>query len=359
VKVLLTGPFGNVGTSTLAELLQRGHQVRCFDLKTKANEKAAREFEGQIEVVWGDLRNPDDLAAAVRDQVVVIHLAFIIPKLSHTGLESEDRPDWAREINVGGTQNLVQAMKALPRPPKILFTSSVHVFGLTQDQPPPRTVADPVHPPEHYSQHKVECEEMIKASGLDWAIFRLGATLPVRLIMDPAMFDLPLDNRIEFAHGRDVGLALAKAVDCDAVWGKTLLVAGGPKCQFTYGDMVERILGAMGVGMLPEEAFASTPFAVDWMDTRESQRLLDYQCYTLDDYVQDMLKSLGPQQYLIRAFRPLARYYLLTRSPHLRKLGRDRARRSGMVRRLYRRTVEFLGFCFRFVYVLRSSWAQG
>ena len=39
MKVLLTGAFGNVGTSALEELLERGHQVRCFDLKTKVNEK--------------------------------------------------------------------------------------------------------------------------------------------------------------------------------------------------------------------------------------------------------------------------------------------------------------------------------
>jgi len=39
MNVLLTGAFGNVGLSTLEELLRQGHQVRCFDLKTRANEK--------------------------------------------------------------------------------------------------------------------------------------------------------------------------------------------------------------------------------------------------------------------------------------------------------------------------------
>jgi len=112
MKVLLTGAFGNIGKSTLEELVRQGHIVRCFDLKTRSNEKAARRYRDRIQVVWGDLRRRADVAAAVRDQEVVIHLAFIIPKLSTTGFESEEHPDWAREINVGGTQNLIEAMKA-------------------------------------------------------------------------------------------------------------------------------------------------------------------------------------------------------------------------------------------------------
>jgi len=190
MKVLLTGAFGNVGISALEELVKRGHTVRCFDLKTKANERKARRFRGQIEVMWGDLRRPEDVAAAVRDREVVVHLAFIIPKLSATGVESEARPDWAREINVGGTLNLLSAMKALPSAPKIIFTSTYHVYGRTQNQPPPRKVSDPVRPIEHYSIHKVACEEMVKASQLEWTILRLAATLPLAIKLDPGMFDV-------------------------------------------------------------------------------------------------------------------------------------------------------------------------
>ncbi len=45
MNVLLTGAFGNIGQSALDELLRRGHKVRCFDLKTKANERVARSYE--------------------------------------------------------------------------------------------------------------------------------------------------------------------------------------------------------------------------------------------------------------------------------------------------------------------------
>ena len=325
MRVLLTGAFGNVGTSALGELLRQGHTVRCFDLRTKANEQATRRFKGQIEVVWGDLRRPEDVAAAVRDQDVVVHLAFIIPKLSATGVESEARPDWAREVNVGGTRNLLDAMKALPRPPKLIFTSSYHVYGRTQEQPPPRTVADPVQPIEHYTHHKVACEWMVRASGLDWTIFRLAATLPLAIQLDPGMFDVPLENRMEFVYTRDVGLAIANGVSSEDVWGKILLIGGGPRCQYTYREIVGRILEAMGVGMLPEEAFGSTPFCTDWLDTTESQALLDYQRCDLEDYVQEMVALLGTRRHLIRVFRPIVRRWLLRKSPYFRDSGSPRA----------------------------------
>lgn len=323
MKILVTGAFGNIGRSTVEALLEQGHKVRCFDLRTRQNERLARRwrrrFGERLEVVWGDLRRPEDVRAAVRDQDVVIHLAFIIPKLSATGIESEDRPDLAREVNVGGTRNLIEAMKALPRPPRLIFASSYHVFGRTQHLPPPRRSTDPVQPIEHYSRHKVECEEMVKASGLQWAILRLCATLPLAIRLDPGMFDVPLDNRMEFAHTRDVGLAFANAARSDEVWGRVLLIGGGPRCQLRYRDIVERILEAMGVGMLPEQAFGKEPFPTDWVDSEESERLLRYQRRDFDDYVREMVALLGFRRVLIRLFRPIVRWWLLRRSPYYRR----------------------------------------
>jgi hypothetical protein len=318
MNVLLTGAFGNVGTSTLSALLEQGHTVRCFDLKTRSNVRASRRFRGRVEVLWGDLRRREDVAVAVRDQDVVIHLAFIIPKLSATGFESEDHPDWAAEINVGGTRHLLEAMRALPRPPRILFASSYHIYGRTQHQDPPRTVTDPVQPIEHYSHHKIECEEMIRNSGLVWSIFRLAASLPLSMKLDPGMFDVPLDNRMEYVHTWDVGLAFANAVQEPRVWGKVLLIGGGPACQYTYRQITQRVLQGMGLGILPEGAFGRTPFPTDWLDTQQSQEILGYQHHTLEDYVQDMRAKLGPRVFLIRAFRPLVRALLLSQSPYHR-----------------------------------------
>lgn len=328
MNVLLTGAFGNVGTSTLEELIRHGHHVRCFHLKTKANKRTAKRFEGTMEVVWGDLRQPEVVADAVRGQDVVVHLGFIIPKMSATGVESEKRPDWARQINIGGTRHLVNAIERLPMPPKLIFSSSYHVFGQTQSQPPPRTLSDPVRPIEHYSRHKVACERMIELCESECAIFRLAATLPLAIQLDPGMFDVPLSNRMEFVHTRDVGTAIANAVVSDEIWGKTLLIGGGSRCQYIYREIVEGILDAMGVGMLPEEAFGSTPFPTDWVDSTESQRLLDYQERDLEDYIAEMVDLLGFKRRLIRCSRPLVRCWLLMKSPYYRRAKLMRPKRA-------------------------------
>jgi nucleoside-diphosphate-sugar epimerase len=315
MKVLITGAFGNIGWSATQELLQRGHDVRCFDLKTKDNLKLAKSIKGEAESVLGDLRNPEDVALAVQDRDVVVHLAFVIPRLSSTGVNSEEEPDWAREINVGGTQNLIQAILAQPQPPRMLFSSSFHIYGYTQDQVPPRKITDLPQPVEHYAHHKVECEQLVQESGLDWSIFRLAAALPLRLIMDPGMFDVSLDNRIEFVHTRDVGLAIANALEIEEAWGKVWHIGGGPACQLTQRQLVESVLGAVGLGMLPEEAFPSEPYPTDWLDTAESQRVLKFQRYTLQDYLRDLRARLGFRRLFVWLFGPIIRTWLLSKSP--------------------------------------------
>lgn len=316
MKILLTGPFGNVGEATLAELIRRGHDVRCFDRPTRRNRAVARAWQDRpIDIQWGDLQNKADVRRAVAGCEAVIHLGFVIPKLSATGVESEAEPDWARAVNVGGSQHLIEAMQEHAPDARILFTSSIHVYGPTQHLPPPRRVKEPVNPVEHYSRHKVAVEEMVRASGLKWSIFRLGASMPIQMIFDPAMFDVPLDNRIEYVHRGDVARAIANALETEAAWNRTWLIGGGPRNQYLYRDMAEKILDAMGVGMLPARAFATAPYPVDWMDTEESQRVLRFQERTLDDYVDEMRRKLGWRRAAIAAARPAIRAWLLKQSP--------------------------------------------
>lgn len=327
-NIVLTGAYGNVGQSTIQALLDRGMRVRAFDIETAANRKAAVRFEGQVETVWGDLRRPDDVRRAVAGADAVLHLGFVIPTLSATGVGCEQRPDWAREINVGGTCNLIQALQDQSRPGtaprRLVFASSLHIYGHTQHLPPPRYTSDTPRPVEHYAHHKVEAEQMVRESGLCWAILRLGAALPLRLIMDTAMFDVPLNNRIEFVHTRDAGAAFAAAAEHPGVLGRTLHIGGGERCQMVYRDMMRAVLDATGVGALPDWAFTTQPYAVDWLDTREAQALLRFQTRTFEDYTRDLRKKVGALRGLVLLLRPAVRRWLLSRSPY-GKAGRKQA----------------------------------
>jgi UDP-glucose 4-epimerase len=76
-------------------------------------------------------------------------------------------------------------------------------------------------------------------------------------------------------------------------------------------------LDAVGMGMLPDEAFTSVPFPTDWLDTSESQEVLNFQRHTLQDYIDEVVAMLGFKRHLVRLFRPLIRAWLLSKSPIL------------------------------------------
>ena len=313
MKILLTGAFGNLGMSTLEELLRQGHQVRCFVSRRPVHQRTARRFADKIELIQGDMRQPADLAEAVQDQEAILHLAYMLPP------QSEEQPDLAHAINVDGTRHLLDASYSLPHPPRFLFASSFDVYGHTQHQSPPRTVNDPVQATDHYSSHKIACEEMVKTSGLPWAIFRFADIPPLGLRSPhPIMFRIPLTTRFEVIHPDDAGLALANGMRCEEIWGKVLLIGGGPRCQIRYRDYLGRMLDLMGIGMLPERAFGTEPYCTDWLDTEESQRLLNYQRSSFDDIMQHLTRIVGYKRRLAALTRPAARWYLLRMSPFYR-----------------------------------------
>jgi short-subunit dehydrogenase len=70
---------------------------------------------------------------------------------------------------------------------------------------------------------------------------------------------------------------------------------------------------------LPEEAFTTIPYPVDWLDTGESERVLHYQRHTLSDYMLDVRRKLGIGRQVIRLFRPIVKRIVLGQSPVLRE----------------------------------------
>jgi UDP-glucose 4-epimerase len=318
MKVLLTGAFGNVGSHALPELLRQGHLVRCFARPSPASRRRTRSLPPGAEVVWGDIRDAGAVTAATAGVDAVVHLAAIIPPAS------EEHPALARETNVDGTRNVVAACRAQPVAPRLLFTSTFDVHGYTRHKPPPRHVDDPLVATDAYTSHKIACEALVGDSELTWCVLRL-ADVPVLGIRDPhpIMFEIGLDNRIETLHADDAAVAIANALRVPEVWGRVLFVGGGPSCQLTYREYLTRLLAAMGVEALPEEAFSDKEYATDWLDTQESQRLLRYQRHTFDDIAAAVAAGLGWRRRLVPLAAPLARAAILRLSPYYgRSVGR-------------------------------------
>jgi nucleoside-diphosphate-sugar epimerase len=253
MKVLLTGAFGNIGHETIKHLLKQDHQVRCLDLDTKANRRTARESKGRVEAVWGDVTSRPSVEAAMKDQDIVIHLANYIDVMW-----MEAHPDEARKVNVGGTVNVIEAMKAgLSQGRKLIYISSIGVWGNTRRPLPGLKASDPVSPLTVYGRQKVECEEMVKNSGLDWYILRLAFAPPLkgdRIETAAVLFEAPLDVHLDFVDPRDVGLAIANSVTSGEVWQKTLIIGGGSRNQMLYRDFIKTFFGFLGA--IPEGAFA-------------------------------------------------------------------------------------------------------
>jgi nucleoside-diphosphate-sugar epimerase len=311
MKVLITGAFGNIGSATVAELIRQGHQVRAFDLATPNTQRAAARFQGQIEVQWGDIRNAAAVNKAVADRDAIIHLAAVIPPVS------DEQPALAEAVNVGGTRNVIAAAQQQTAPPKMFLASSFDVFGNTTHLPPPRRVTDPVAATNGYTQHKIDCEGLIKQSGLNWVIARF-CDVPIAHDPHPIMYEIPLDTRFEVIHRADLALAITNVLACDEAWGQTLLIGGGARCQIRYRDYLFGMLTSMGIGPLPEAAFTQQPYCTDWLDTDYSQRLLQYQRHSFDDIVREIAAGLMWQRLAATLLRPIVRQRLLKLSPYMK-----------------------------------------
>lgn len=326
MRVLVTGGLGGIGREVLRLLLRVGHEVRCFDLDSKANRRALHALAPdpwsarRMEAVWGDVRRGDDVRAAVTGVGAVIHLAAVIPPLS------EKRPDFSREVNLEGTRLLIEAASALSPRPRFVFASSVSAYGPRMTDPPPRRADEPLHATDHYTHHKVGCENLLRQSGLPWTILRIGVVLFRDVLgrFDPLIFEIPLAQRLEVVHAEDAARACVNCLTA-ATAGKVLLIGGGPACQVLQRDFLKGLTEASGLGMFPASVFRVPREAAEWyytdfLDSEEAQRLLHFQVHTFQDYLQQLRATLGWRRLLARTVGPVVRRILCRRSPYRRVL---------------------------------------
>jgi nucleoside-diphosphate-sugar epimerase len=306
LRILVTGGAGRLGSIICQSLLYEGFRVRIFDLNTPKNRKTVKGLTGSPEITWGDITKSETILPALKDIDIIIHMAAILPPVSYLN------PELTRRVNVGGTRNLIETVNNTGRNIPFIYTSSAAAFGPTPDATEPLCPEKTeCHPKDPYGQSKYDAENYIKASGIDYAILRLTATMYYIFGVSDfkRMFSIPLTNRIEHCHPDDTALAITNAVkEFENIKGHTLIVTGGPESRMLYSEMIKKMLGVVGLPLPPAHKFTSKPYYLDWYDSIKSELLLKYQRKTFDQYLADCERELS--KYYSPMFIPLMRNFI-------------------------------------------------
>lgn len=307
--VLITGAFGNLGLMCVERALSQGHKVRCLDIENPQTLKLAKQYEGQVVSLFGDIRDKNLIEQAVSGVDAIIHNVSLLPPFTET------KPELAYSINVEATKQLIDLASAQPNKPVLVFPSSVTVFGPNPENNRLYKATDSVQASDNYTKHKLEVEDYIKNSVIPWVIVRVGVSVDARTMKtDKATFSKLLsvraDNPLEYVHPKDVALAMCNAVSAEEAQGKILLLGGGGDCRIDQYQFLKVAFAAFGL-KLPKEVFGTDNFYTRWMDTEEAQRILDFQKHTFKDYAQEMndkVKNIRmfvkPLSVLINPFLP-------------------------------------------------------
>ncbi|PKM61035.1 MAG: NAD-dependent dehydratase [Firmicutes bacterium HGW-Firmicutes-4] len=133
-KILVTGADGFIGSHLVEELVKSGHKVRAFVFYNSFNtwgwlDSLPKEILSEIEVIAGDVRDPNGIRTVMKKIDVVYHLAALIaiPFSYHS-------PDTYVDTNIKGTLNVLQAGRDLETE-RILITSTSEVYGTAKYVP--------------------------------------------------------------------------------------------------------------------------------------------------------------------------------------------------------------------------------
>lgn len=325
MKILVTGGFGSIGLEVVGECLRRGHEVTVFEVPSRRSKRLARRHAMRgVRTLFGDIRRPGDIVQAVEGRDAVIHMAAVLPPVS------DAKPGLCREVNAGGTSNLIAAMRAAhSRSPALVLVSSASVMGPTQHLSPPVLPGREPAPTDAYSRSKAEAEAFVAASGLRHCILRLAAVMPSSLdiprllSMVKVAFDIPLGARCEIVVDQDAAYALVAAAEnlagSGGMEGRIGFIAGGSAqgCRMTTHDMLAASFAPLGLPLPRARLFPTDldSYYLDWYETTDIASILGYQRHSAAQWRKVMAREGRFLHLAARIFRGPAMAWLERQSP--------------------------------------------
>jgi len=250
LRILITGGAGYTGIPLARSLLSLGHFVEIHDVLRNGDQGLRAVIDHpRLTFKRQDVRlvHSDD----VRDFDVVFHLAGI------SGLpECDAFPVEARDINVRGTQALLEAL----RPETKLINASTTSFYGSSGRP--STEETPLTPLSLYGESKAEAEKLVSerpnSCSLRWATI-FGYAPLFRLSLMPndfvarALFDgaIPLydgDSRRSFLHVSDQVSGYCYAMDHWLSFENSVVNMGSENFNLTKRELAEEV-----VALVPAE----------------------------------------------------------------------------------------------------------
>lgn len=198
--LLLTGATGLVGSRLLPRLAEDGFECRAL---VRGNAALPAGVTG----VRGDLADPETLGAAVDGVDAVVHLAAVF--------RTQDE-DAIWRANRDGTRNLIAAVTEHAPGARFVMSSTGNVYNAHASRPALET--DECSPTSAYGASKIAAEQLLRGSGLTWAVLRLpfvygegDGHLASMHTLAP-QFGLHPAQSYAVAHHRDIAAAVRLAL---------------------------------------------------------------------------------------------------------------------------------------------------
>jgi len=158
MHILVTGAAGMIGRKLTARLVRdgqlHGQKIDRLTLIDVVAPEKPGGFARGLELSASDLSSPGAATRAVAGRPdMIFHLAGVVSGEAETDFEK------GYHVNLDGTRALLEAIRAADYKPKVVFTSSIAVFGT----PFPSSIPDDFHltPLTSYGTQKAICELLL------------------------------------------------------------------------------------------------------------------------------------------------------------------------------------------------------